>query len=372
MTVAVDATVCLDFPGLGCYDYEKSNTKLLEGVISLHMADALISPAVGGTMWAASAGIVALSARRVERDLDESRIPLMGVLGAFIFAAQMINFAIPGTGSSGHLGGGIILAILLGPYAGFLTLASILTIQALFFADGGLLALGCNIFNLGFFPCFIAYPMFYRAFTQRNLSPGRIFAGAFVASVIGLQLGALGVVAETTFSGISSLPFKTFIWFMQPIHLAIGIIEGLVSGAVVLFLRQARPELLEGPKTGDGGSKLKQKSTWVFVGIFAFALLLGGFVSRFASANPDGLEWSVSLTAGHSEPNLSGGVHQNLSKLQQRTALLPDYGFKEKTVSVVAERGGTSLSGVIGGILTLLSVAGVGVFLRWIKKINTR
>lgn len=331
------------------------------------MADALISPMVGGTMWAATAGVVALSARKVERDFDESKIPLMGVLGAFIFAAQMINFAIPGTGSSGHLGGGMILAIMLGPYAGFLTLASILTIQALFFADGGLLALGSNIFNMGFLTCFIAYPMLYKPLTQRN-SPGRIFAGAFAASIIGLQLGAFGVVMETALSGISSLPFKTFIWFMQPIHLAIGIVEGLVTGAVALFVWRARPEILERPETGIDGLSLKRKRAWIFIGILT--LLLGGVLSWFASTNPDGLEWSILHTTGESELQLSGTIHQTLSKLQQRTALLPDYGFKEKTASALTEKGGTSLAGVVGGMMTLLLVIGVGVLLRFIQKKN--
>ena len=102
----------------------------------MHMADALLSPAVGATMWAASAAALAVAARRVRADDDEGKVPLMGVLGAFLFAAQMINFAIPGTGSSGHLGGGMILAILLGPPAAFLTLASVLTVQALFFGAG--------------------------------------------------------------------------------------------------------------------------------------------------------------------------------------------------------------------------------------------
>jgi len=101
------------------------------------MADALISPAVGGTMWAATAGLTFHSARKLKEEMDERRIPLMGVMGALVFAAQMINFTIPGTGSSGHLGGGLLLAVLLGPHAAFLTMASILTIQALFFCRRG-------------------------------------------------------------------------------------------------------------------------------------------------------------------------------------------------------------------------------------------
>src|SRR5512138_3185630 len=101
----------------------------------MHMSDALLSPAVGGTLWAAAAGLVAASARRVERDPDPRRAPLMGVMGAFVFAAQMVNFSIPGTGSSGHLGGGLLLAALVGPEAACLVLCSGLGVQALFFAD---------------------------------------------------------------------------------------------------------------------------------------------------------------------------------------------------------------------------------------------
>ena len=110
----------------------------------MHMADALVSPAVGGAFWAAAAGTIAYCSARVRKDLDDRKVPLMGVLGAFVFAAQMINFTIPATGSSGHLGGGLLLAIVLGPSAAYLTIASVLMIQALFFADGGLLALGCK------------------------------------------------------------------------------------------------------------------------------------------------------------------------------------------------------------------------------------
>src|SRR4030042_835992 len=132
----------------------------------MHMADALISPTVGGMLWAVSGGLIAFCARKVKRTLRDNLVPMMGVLGAFIFAAQMINFSIPGTGSSGHLSGGLILTILLGPYAAFLVIASVLTVQAFFFADGGLLALGCNLFNLGFFPAFIAYPLIYRGIAK--------------------------------------------------------------------------------------------------------------------------------------------------------------------------------------------------------------
>ena len=140
----------------------------------MHMSDALLSPAVGGTMWAAAGAVMAGSARKLHRQVDSARVPLMGVLAAFVFAGQMINFAIPGTGSSGHLGGGIILAALLGPPAAFIAMASILTVQALFFADGGLLALGCNIFNLGFFPAFVAYPLLFRGAPMSTTLPSAL------------------------------------------------------------------------------------------------------------------------------------------------------------------------------------------------------
>ena len=211
----------------------------------MHMADALISPAVGGTMLVASVGVAAYSIKKIKNDMDEKKIPLMGVMGAFVFAAQMINFAIPGTGSSGHIGGGMLLAILLGPYAGFLTMASILLIQALFFGDGGLLAFGSNVFNLGFYTCFIAYPIIYKWFTRKGVTSQRIFWGAITSALVGLQLGAFSVVLETVLSGKTELPFGTFVLLMQPIHLAIGVVEGLVTAAVVSFVWKARPEIIE-------------------------------------------------------------------------------------------------------------------------------
>ena len=124
----------------------------------MHMADALLSPAVGGVMWTVTAGVVVYCSKKVKEEAADWKIPLMGVLGAFVFAAQMINFTIPGTGSSGHLVGSLLLAILLGPHAAFLTIASVLTVQALFFADGGvrtgvdvlkLLALGADAVLVG-------------------------------------------------------------------------------------------------------------------------------------------------------------------------------------------------------------------------------
>ena len=338
---------------------------IFKGEEIMHMADALISPAVGGTLWTASAGLIGYCSKKVRQELDDRKIPLMGVLGAFVFAAQMINFTIPATGSSGHLGGGMILAILLGPHAAFLTIASVLVVQALFFADGGLLALGCNIFNLGFFPCFLAYPLIYRPLAGRVLKKERMVFAAIAASVIGLQLGAFGVVLETVFSGISELPFGKFMMLMQPIHLAIGIIEGLVTAAVVIFIWKARPELLESVEAPEHIS-IKN----VLVGLAAATVFTGCILSWFASANPDGLEWAMFRTSGKEELHTPDkGVHSSLAQLQEKTAFLPDYSFKSPASEEVSEawpsvNSGTSVSGLVGGTLTLLTMLLIGFVLK--------
>jgi cobalt/nickel transport system permease protein len=337
----------------------------------MHMADALISPAVGGAMWAATAGLTGYSAKKLKDDLEESKVPLMGVLGAFIFAAQMINFTIPATGSSGHLGGGMILAILLGPYAAFLTMASILTVQALFFADGGLLALGCNIFNLGFFPCFIAYPLIYRKLAGADPSRGRILLGALAAAIVALQLGALGVVLETWFSGISELSFRAFALMMQPIHLAIGIVEGLVTAAVVAFVAQARPEILAlttAPARVKTGF-LKP----LLLSLVLLTLATGGVLSWFASTHPDGLEWAVKGVTGQEElaaPQQS--VHGALAWAQEKLSFLPDYDFKKGAEAKADKKAeawpdinsGKSLAGILGAGLTLLLAGAIGFGIR--------
>ena len=294
----------------------------------MHMADALISPAVGGAMWAATAGLTVYSAKKLKENVDEHIVPLMGVLGAFIFAAQMLNFTIPATGSSGHLGGGMILAILLGPYAAFLVMASVLTIQALFFADGGLLALGCNIFNLGFFPCFIAYPFIYKKIVGEQPTQGRILAGAMASAIIALQLGAFAVVLETLFSGISELPFSTFVLLMLPIHLGIGIVEGLVTAAVVSFVWKAHPETLAMVTTSTPAQAHSHKP--LLIGLALFAVVAGGMLSWFASTHPDGLEWSMKGTSGKEELEApKDGVHGALAGIQEKLAFLPDYDFKK-------------------------------------------
>lgn len=355
----------------------------------MHMADSLLSPAVGGTMWAASATAIAYCSNKVRAELDDRKIPLMGVLGAFIFAVQMINFTIPITGSSGHLGGGLILSILLGPYAAFLTIASVLVVQAFFFADGGLLALGCNIFNLGFFPAFIVYPFIYKTIVGAPPTPKKISVAAIVAAVIGLQLGSFGVVVETVLSGIVSLPFSTFVVIMQPIHLAIGVVEGLVTASVISFVYNAKPEILQSAM--DVRPIGARPIRTIVLGFLAVAVLTGGVLSWFASEQPDSLEWSMTKVTGKEE--LKGSkqvVRGTLAALQKKLSFLPDYSFRKTPEAKPAEitaspsseqkhtseenkskgsRLGTTVSGIVGGTLTLGLSLLIGFILK--RKVHT-
>ncbi|HLO66613.1 MAG TPA: energy-coupling factor ABC transporter permease [Holophaga sp.] len=309
----------------------------------MHMSDALVSPAVGGAFWAASGWALARSARTVSRDAPDGGVPLTGVLGAFIFAIQMVTFAIPGTGSSGHLGGGLLLALLLGPEGAFLTLASVLVVQALFFADGGLLALGCNLFNMGFIPAFVALP----------LAGNRRTPGILAAAVASALLGAAAVAFETRLSGITQLPLGAFLLALLPIHLVIGLVEGLATAAVLRFLHKARPELRTPGTRGWRPAAL--------VGLLA--LVTAGGLSVVASRNPDGLEWAIARVAGREPAPPPDPAHLAAARLQA-SAPLPDYALKGREPG----RAQTSLAGLAGGALTLALVAGAAFALRAFRK----
>lgn len=338
----------------------------------MHMADALISPAVGGSMWAVSAGAIAFCSRKLREEQDERKVPLMGVLGAFVFASQMINFAIPGTGSSGHLGGGLLLALLLGPHAAFLVIASVLVVQALFFADGGLLALGCNMFNLGIIPVFAAYPLVFQPLAGSRPSRARFATATAVAAVVGAQLGALGVVFHTTASGIAELPFAPFAGLMLPVHLPIGLAEGVITAAVVLFVMKAGHEL---PFGTDFSPISPFRKIRMAPALLVAALVIAGICSRFASALPDGLEYSVHRIAGNAASVGPGnGLHAVLAKIQGTLAPMPDYSIRKPATlggKIEWENDtGSPVAGVIGAVVTLFVVVLCGVILKrpWVRQ----
>lgn len=309
----------------------------------MHMADALLNPAVAGTMYVCSLTAAGKSVKKVRMEDNPVKIPEMGVMGAFVFAVQMINFTIPGTGSSGHLAGGMMLSALLGPYAGFLTMIGVLLIQCLFFADGGIMALGANVWNMAFYGCFLGGMVIWRLFMRNGASRKKIIAASILGSVITLQLGAFSVTLETLASGITELPFTAFLAAMQPIHLAIGLVEGLITAAVLIFVYESRPELLWGIEKKDERNKMSTGRVLAILGVGA--AFLAGAVSLVASSLPDGLEWSVARLTGNTEVTRSGGIHQLFSHLQEQISILPDYGFRNSETGA-----GTSFSGIVGGI----------------------
>lgn len=329
----------------------------------MHMADALVAPAVAATMYLCSGAAGGYSIKRVRLEDDAKKIPVMGVMGAFVFATQMINFTIPGTGSSGHLCGGMLLSALLGPYAGFLTMIGVLLIQCLLFADGGLLALGCNVWNMAFYGCFLGALLIWRPIMKRGASKLKIVFASVLGCVLTLQLGAFSVTLETLASGITELPFSVFVATMQPIHLAIGTVEGLITAAVLCFVQEARPELLWGIGEMDCAKegKLTFKNTIAVLAVTAAAI--GGVLSLFASAFPDGLEWSMERVAGTTELEATGGIYSALAGLQEKTALLPDYAFKASESAA-----GTSFSGIVGALIVVGVCVGCCYLFRFFQK----
>ncbi len=348
----------------------------------MHMADALLSPAVGGIMYGASAAGLAWSAYKLKKEgMQEQKLPLMAVSGAFVFATQMINFSIPGTGSSGHIGGGILLAGILGGPAALPVIAAVLLIQCLFFADGGLLAYGANLFNMGVIPCLCIWQVIFRPLLKKKITPKRIWIAGLLSAVCGLQLGSFGVVLETMASGVTELPFATFVGLMQPIHLAIGIVEGCITAAVLTFVWQMRPQILQEAlewKTSSyvakaGESKSENKSEKkvfslkkVVLVLAILAVVTGGFLSFYASSNPDGLEWSMERTAGTSELERTDGVHEAAAQVQSSTSIMADYDYED------GQGKGTGTAGILGAGLTCALVLVIGAVTAGISKAKGR
>lgn len=337
----------------------------------MHMADALLSPVVAATMYVASGAAAGVSIHKLRKDDEPKKLPTMAVTAALVFAGQMINYTIPGTGSSGHMCGGMLLSALLGPQAGFLSMIVILAIQCLFFADGGLMALGANIWNMAFYGCFVGYYLIWKPIirsqwfgTGKAALRGRIIAASIIGCVITLQLGAFSVVVETSLSGITELPFGAFLALMQPIHLAIGLVEGLITAAILCFVFESRPELLQDVNEVDASLTGKQSLKGTIAVLAIVALVVGGGLSLLASANPDGLEWALFGNAeegyaenmGLDEENfgVKSSAADTAGSIQEATSFLPDYAFTDSDSPV-----GTTVSGIVGSAM----VAGVALLI---------
>lgn len=315
----------------------------------MHMSDTLISPAVAVATSIVAAALVIVATRKIgrtERHNTTRLIPLMGVMGALVFAAQMLNFAIPATGSSGHIVGGVLLAAVLGEWAGFLTLTSVIIVQCLLFADGGLMTLGCNVLNMAALSCLVAYPLIFKPLIHNHNSPSRWAAASIATSITALAMGALAVTIETELSGITALPYGRFLSFMLPIHLLIGVGEGLATAAVIASLRRYRPDLL----FDSTEPTARPRTQFIAITVVA-ALLVASVAGTVASSRPDGLEWSIErTTAGVEIAESQSPLHHRAARIQRTTALLPDYE--------------ASMAGLVGVGATLVVGYGLSLLIR--------
>jgi cobalt/nickel transport system permease protein len=292
--------------------------------ILLHIPDGFLNFFVALVAWLLAGVMLAIAVANTRRDFDERLVPLAGIMAAFIFAAQMLNFPVAG-GTSGHFIGAALAFIVLGPWLGMLVMTAVIAVQALLFQDGGLVVMGANILVMGVVPGFVAYYI-YRLGSGRSWGTRMTLAGA--AAWFSVMAAALVVSLLLAFSGTSNL--EVVLPVMLGVHALIGLGEALITVAALVFIRQVRPALLEGGQgAGRGG--------WVVAGL-AIALLLV-LLAPFASGHPDGLEW-VAETTGFLE-TAQDAPYQ----------LLPDY-----TVPFLGE---TSLSTIVAGVIGALVVAGL-------------
>lgn len=247
----------------------------------LHIPDGFLSVPVSLILWTVSIAVIGYSIRRVNKDLDERKIPLMGVLAAAIFAGQMLNFTIIG-GTSGHLMGAAIATILLGPWAAVIVMTSVVAIQALIFQDGGILVLGANLFNMAIVGVAVSYFIYTSIRQIAGEKKWAIFAGGFAAAWFSIVAAALATGLELALSGTS--PAKVAIPAMGGIHAIIGIGEGLITVGTLSLVYATRPDLLQNTEDRKKNSTI----LWIIGLLIAFILVIA---APLASTNPDGLEW---------------------------------------------------------------------------------
>lgn len=305
----------------------------------MHIPDGFLSPMVSIILWAVVVGLVAVAVRRSQDELGERQIPLTGIMAAFIFAAQMINFPVAG-GTSGHLLGGALAAIVLGPWAGMLVMTAVIGVQGLLFQDGGLVVMGANILNMGLITVIIGYGL-YRGAAGR--SRGVKLAVAGVAAWLSVMAGALITSLELWLSGTALLALV--MPAMLGVHAIIGLGEALITVAALSFIMRTRPDLL-----GDEAAAPKGGRGWIVAGVATSLAVV--FLSPFASANPDGLE-RVAEDMGFINRGLSASY-----------SILPDY--------TIPGLSSGSASTIVAGLVGALVVAGIAAGLVWIVRRRNR
>ncbi|MFZ5856505.1 MAG: energy-coupling factor ABC transporter permease [Chloroflexota bacterium] len=296
--------------------------------VPLHIPDGFLSLVISLIFWAITAVTVGIAISRTNKSLGEKQIPLMGVMAAFIFAAQMLNFPVAG-GTSGHFLGGALAAIVLGPWAAILVMTAVIAVQGLLFQDGGLLVMGANIFNMGLLTAIIGYGL-YRA--ASGGSKGVRYAVAGFGAWIAVIASAFVTSLQLWLSGTSQL--QIVLPAMLGVHMLIGIGEAVVTVAALAFIEQTRPDLLNAKSTAEKGGR-----GWVYAGVVI--ALLAVFLSPLASAFPDGLE-RVAENVGFLEQGQSAPYQ-----------ILPDY-----TIPFLGE---TALSTIVAGAVGALVLLGLMV-----------
>ena len=308
---------------------------MLFSPVALHIPDGFLNLWISLVFWLATIVMVGIAISKTNKSLGEKQIPLMGIMAAFIFAAQMLNFPIAG-GTSGHFLGGALAAIVLGPWAGILVMTSVVAVQGLLFQDGGLLVMGANIFNMGILTAVIGFGL-YRMVSGRSKGTRLAFAGG--AAWVSVMASALLTSLQLWLSGTARL--EIVVPAMLGVHALIGVGEALITVAALAFIEQTRPDLLGEEKTVSSGGR-----GWIIAGVIV--CLLAVLISPLASGNPDGLE-RVAEDVGFLDTGMSAPYE-----------ILPDY-----TIPFLGETAlSTILAGVVGALIVLGLLVLVGNRLR--------
>jgi cobalt/nickel transport system permease protein len=302
----------------------------LSAPAALHIPDGFLSTWVALTGWILAAAVIAFALRQTRDQLGERQVPLLGVMAAFIFAAQAINFPVAG-GTSGHLLGGTLAAIVLGPWAAVLVMTAVIGLQGLLFQDGGLLVMGWNIINMGVLTAFTGYWLYTGLRQLLGGSRTAMLVATFVAAWVSVEVGAIATAVELVISGTA--PLRVALPAMAGVHALIGIGEGLITAGAVALIAATRPDLLVAGAQASG----QRSSVWVMGGLLV-SLVVAVF-SFTASSSPDGLE---RVAANH------GFLGRALHPLYQ---LLPNY-----TMPLVNN---PTLAGILAVVLGTLLVFGL-------------
>jgi cobalt/nickel transport system permease protein len=247
----------------------------------MHIPDGFLSPGVAAATWIVAGGSLAVALREERRDPEPMPAGMLGSIAAFLFAAQMINVPVA-AGTSGHLVGATLAAVLLGPWRALLAMAAVLLVQAVLFQDGGVSAFGANFVDMGLAGSIVGYGVAYIA--SRGRGPRAVVAGAVLGSFAATLLGAAQVAFWLGLSGIYPLGGVLPVLLMT--HVAIGLLEAALTGAILVALLERRPDLV----AGVGRPARRRPTVAIAAAVFGVALVAAVFLAPLASALPDGLD----------------------------------------------------------------------------------